>query len=85
MTAKNIETFSQEDKHMEQTERKLAMEHIYTALVERGYRPVDQIIGYILTDDPTYITNHNGARRMIANVDRHALLCDMLSAYFSAE
>lgn len=50
---------------MEQTERKLAMEHIYTALVERGYRPVDQIIGYILTDDPTYITNHNGARRRL--------------------
>lgn len=70
---------------MNQAERKRAMERIYTALVEKGYRPMDQLIGYILTDDPTYITNHNGARRMIAGVDRHDLLCDMLSAYFFSE
>ena len=61
------------------------MERIYTALLERGYRPIDQIIGYILTDDPTYITNHNGARRMIAGIDRHDLLCDLLSGYFAAK
>ena len=67
-----------------QAERKSVMEDIYTALVERGYRPMDQIIGYILTGDPTYITNHNGARRMIAGIDRHDLLCDLLSCYFSA-
>lgn len=70
---------------MNQIERKRVMERIYTALVERGYRPIDQIIGYILTDDPTYITNYNGARRMIAGIDRHDLLCDLLSGYFAAE
>lgn len=70
---------------MNQAERKRIMERIYGALVERGYRPMDQIIGYILTGDPTYITNHNGARRMIADIDRHDLLCDLLSGYFSVE
>lgn len=70
---------------MNQAERKRVMEHIYTALVERGYCPMDQIIGYILMDDPTYITKHKEARRMIANIDRHNLLCDLLSGYFSTE
>lgn len=70
---------------MNQTERKKIMNRIYAALLERGYRPMDQIIGYILTDDPSYITNHNGARRMIADIDRHDLLCDLLSDYFSVE
>lgn len=70
---------------MDHVERKRVMERVYAALLERGYRPVDQIIGYILTDDPTYITNHNGARRMIAGIDRHDLLCDLLSGYFAAK
>lgn len=70
---------------MDQIERKRVMERVYAALLERGYRPVDQIIGYILTDDPTYITNHNGARRMIAGIDRHDLLCDLLSGYFAVK
>ena len=70
---------------MDHVERKRVMERVYAALLERGYRPIDQIIGYILTDDPTYITNHNGARRMIAGIDRHDLLCDLLSGYFAAK
>lgn len=70
---------------MDRIEQKDTMVRIYTALMERGYRPADQIIGYILTGDPTYITNHNGARRLITEVDRHELLCDMISSYFSAE
>lgn len=70
---------------MEQSERKKVMDRIYAALTERGYRPVDQIIGYILTGDPSYITNYNGARRMIAGIDRHDLLCDLLINYFATE
>lgn len=70
---------------MEQSERKKVMNRIYAALAERGYRPVDQIIGYILTGDPSYITNYNGARRMIAGIDRHDLLCDLLINYFASE
>lgn len=70
---------------MDRIDQKDTIARIYTALVERGYRPVDQIIGYILTGDPTYITNHNGARCLAASIDRHELLCDMISNYFSAE
>ena len=55
---------------------------IYAALMERGYRPTDQIIGYILTGDPAYITNHRGARLLITEVDRHELLRDILLDYF---
>ena len=70
---------------MNQAERKQTIDHIYAALVERGYRPMDQLIGYILTGDPTYITNHNGARQIIAAIDWHDLLCDLLTDYFAAE
>lgn len=70
---------------MNRAERKRVMTRIYAALMERGYRPMDQIIGYILTEDPTYITNYNGARRMIADINRHDLLCDLLQSYFATE
>ncbi len=70
---------------MEQAERKNKMDHIYAALVERGYRPLDQIVGYILTGDPTYITNYNGARQMVVDIDRHDLLCDLLINYFTID
>ena len=70
---------------MNQAERKAIMERIYAALTEWGYRPVDQLIGYILTGDPTYITNHSNTRQLAADVDRYDLLQDMLRAYLSAD
>ncbi len=70
---------------MDQLERKKTLASIHAALSEKGYRPIDQIIGYILTEDPTYITNYNGARRLIAKIDRHDLLCDILTDYFAGE
>lgn len=70
---------------MNQTERKMVIERIYASLSERGYRPVDQIIGYILTGDPTYITNHSGARQLVAGIDRYDLLEDLLRAYLTAD
>ena len=66
---------------MNQAERKAIMERIYAALTEWGYRPMDQLIGYILTGDPTYITNHSNTRQLAADVDRYDLLQDMLRAY----
>lgn len=57
---------------------------VYEALQEKGYRPVEQIVGYILTEDPTYITNYNHARQLISRIDRDTLLQDMGSVYFSA-
>ena len=56
---------------------------VYAALQMKGYRPIDQIVGYILTEDPTYITNHAGARQLAAKINRNELLKDMLLCYFS--
>jgi len=70
---------------MDEREVRTRMERVYAALVERGYRPVDQIIGYILTEDPTSITNHNGARKVISRIDREELLRDIVSHYFGVD
>lgn len=70
---------------MEQAERKRVVEQIHAALAEKGYCPTDQIMGYILTGDPAYITNHNGARQAITTIDRHDLLKDIVSDYFATE
>ena len=49
---------------------------VYEALKEKGYDPVNQIVGYILSEDPTYITNHNGARTLICKIDRDEAAAD---------
>lgn len=54
---------------------------VYEALREKGYHPLGQIVGYLLTEDPTYITNHNGARQLIRKIDRDTLLRDMVADY----
>ena len=54
---------------------------IYDALVEKGYDPIDQIAGYILSEDPTYITNHKNARSLIRKLDRHELLAALVNNY----
>ena len=55
---------------------------VYGAIRERGYDPVRQIAGYILSEDPTYIPDHNGARGLIRHVDRDALLRLLIEYYF---
>jgi uncharacterized protein (UPF0297 family) len=54
---------------------------VYRALEERGYDPVDQIVGYLLSGDPTYITSHGDARKIIRQVDRLLLLEELVKAY----
>jgi len=61
--------------------RKQRMMQVYAALKEKGYNPVGQIVGYILTEDPTYITNHDGARNIISRIDREELLKDIITDY----
>ena len=68
---------------MSQAERRTIMERIYESLKKWGYRPMDQLIGYILTGDPTYITNHSGARQLVTDIDRYDLLQDLLRAYLT--
>lgn len=60
------------------------MQEVYDALVEKGYKkPLDQIAGYILSEDPTYITNHKNARVNIRKVDRDELLRELLKNYLT--
>lgn len=57
------------------------LEIVYKALSEKGYNPVNQIVGYIMSGDPTYITNHNGARSLIMKMERDELVEEMLKTY----
>ena len=66
---------------MDQLMRKQRVMQVYDALKEKGYNPVGPIVGYILTEDPTYITNHAGARNIISRVDREELLKDIVTDY----
>lgn len=54
---------------------------VYEALKEKGYDPINQIVGYILSDDPTYITNHKSARTLICKIDRDELLQVLVKHY----
>ena len=54
---------------------------VYDALRQKGYNPINQIVGYILSEDPTYITNHNNARTLIRQLDRDELLQVLLKSY----
>jgi len=56
---------------------------VYEALRQKGYNPVNQIVGYILSEDPTYITNYNSARSLICRLDRDELLQELVTSYLS--
>ena len=56
---------------------------VYEALMIKGYNPVNQIVGYILSEDPTYITNYNNARSMICKLDRDELLQELVASYLA--
>lgn len=56
---------------------------VYTALTEKGYNPVNQIVGYVMSGDPTYITSHNGARSLIMKVERDEILEELLEEYIA--
>lgn len=64
-------------------EIKLILTSVYNSLREKGYNPINQIVGYILSEDPTYITNHNNARTLIRKLDRDELLQVLLKSYLS--
>ena len=54
---------------------------VYDALSEKGYNPINQLVGYLLTEDPTYITNYNNARAMICKLDRYELMQELVHCY----
>ncbi len=57
---------------------------VFDALKEKGYNPINQIVGYILSEDPTYITTHKNARSLIRRVDRDELLAEMVKSYLNS-
>ena len=60
---------------------KMILDEVYIALTEKGYNPVNQIVGYIMSGDPTYITSHKGARSLIMKVERDELVEELLTEY----
>lgn len=66
-----------------EVELKQTLTQIYDALKEKGYNPTNQIVGYILSEDPTYITTHNNARSLIRKIDRDELLQSMVKSYLA--
>ena len=68
-------------KEEREKEIRTILQDVYEALKEKGYNPINQIVGYILSEDPTYITNHNNARSLICRIDRDELM-NMLVRYY---
>ncbi len=80
MTDKTIK-FDFIDDH--DAEMRCALQTVYDALKEKGYNPVNQIVGYILSEDPTYITTHKNARSILGRVDRYDLLQALVENYIT--
>ena len=78
MTDKTIKFSIKDEKEVEMKKNLLA---VYEALNEKGYNSISQIVGYILSEDPTYITTHNNARSLVRRLDRDELLQAMVKCY----
>ena len=61
------------------------LEQVYNALTEKGYNPVNQIVGYLISGDPTYITSHKSARSLIMKVERDEILEELMYVYIDAQ
>lgn len=70
------------DKHAETKE---ILTSVYNSLKVKGYNPINQLVGYILSEDPTYITNYNNARSLICRLDRDELLQELLLSYLDGD
>lgn len=68
-----------------QIQAKDILKIVYNALVEKGYNPVNQIVGYIMSGDPTYITSYNGARSLVMKAERDEIVEELLKAYIRHE
>ena len=66
-------------------EAQLVLKEVYAALKEKGYNPINQLVGYLLSGDPAYITSHNNARSIILKLERDDLLEEMVQAYLTGK
>lgn len=81
----NDETVSFKAQKEKSTKTKEILKEVYQALSEKGYNPINQLVGYILSGDPTYITNHNNARSLIRQIERDDLLEQMVESYLGLD
>ena len=81
MNNQNSKTIQFSIGNESEREMKRILATVYEALSEKGYNPIDQIVGYILSEDPTYITNHKNARSLICKLDREELMSAFLRNY----
>lgn len=79
----NGKTMTYSISQLKELKTKQALTKVYNALKEKGYNPINQIVGYILSEDPTYITNYNNARAIIAKLDRDELLKILVASYLA--
>ena len=63
------------------TKARQILEEVYSSLTEKGYDPINELVGYLMSGDPTYITNHRGARSLIMKADRDELVEEIMRAY----
>ena len=78
---KNDKTLTFSVREEREKEIRQALESVYNSLKEKGYNPINQIVGYILTEEPTYTTSHNNARSLITKIDRDELLNVLVRSY----
>lgn len=64
---------------------KAILTEVYDALIEKGYNPVNQLVGYLISGDPTYITNYNGARALVRKLERDEILEEVIRSYLGVE
>ncbi len=81
----NDETVSFNAQKAKNAQTKEILIKVYEALKEKGYNPINQIVGYILSGDPTYITNHKDARKLIRQIDRDDLLEQMVESFLGMD
>lgn len=77
----NDETMMFKVKTEEDIKAEDVLHHVYQALKEKGYNPINQVVGYLMSGDPTYITNHNNARSLIRKLERDELLEELVRKY----
>ncbi len=82
MNALDTQWVRLEDKTVANSEEvEKILKHVYAALKEKGYNPISQLSGYLITGDPTYITNYKGARGIITRIDRYELMNEVMKFY----
>lgn len=74
-----------ENRSDEKKEMKDTLREVYSILTEKGYNPIGQIVGYLLSEDPTYITNCAGARSLIRRIDRDELMGELVRCYLELD